>query len=91
MDDAMPTIVDRNIGNSEVRRIRPQARNLLRRLPVGKWLLAESCRHRVIGDRDMSFWTAQFVATFDQASEGLRAGDLLNEMPIDVEQHITSS
>jgi len=45
----------------------------------------------VIGDRDMSFWTAQFVATFDQASEGLRAGDLLNEMPIDVEQHITSS
>ena len=87
VDDALTRVEDRNVGNPEFLDVRFQRLDLnaaVLFLDVGGNAGADG-RDVMIGDRDRQIGPAQLAPSHAQAFERLRAGDLMHEVAVDIE------
>ena len=85
--DALPHIEDRDVRHAELDDVLLQRLDLdaaVLFLDVGRRARADG-RDVVVGDRDRQVRPAQLAAGQTQTLERLRAGDLVQQMPVDVE------
>ena len=87
--DALVDVVDRDIGQAELLGVALQHLELDARLLVVDILDAAAARrgrHVVVGHADIGFRPARLAAGRAKAVERLGAGDLVNELPVDIDQ-----
>ena len=86
MDDALTDIVHGEIGYTEIGGVLGKRLDLNARLLVGDAGGAIGCRDVVVGDGKGAVRRANGPPGIAQAFEGLRAGHLVNKVPVDVNQ-----
>ena len=86
VDDALADVLDVEQGDAEVPAVLLQGLDLDARGLVGDALGAVGGRHVVVGHRERRIDAAHRAAALAQAFEGLRAGHLVHEMTVDVEE-----
>ena len=86
VDDALPGVAHRIVGDAELGGVAAQGVDLLGRDLVGDRLVDVLGRDVVVLGRDRQLGTAYRAPAQPEPVEGLRAGDLVNEMQVDVEQ-----
>ena len=86
VDDALADVVDVEQLDAEVAAVLLQRLDLDPRLLLGDALRAVGGRHVVVGHRERRVRPAHRPAGLAQALEGLRAGHLVHQMAVDVEQ-----
>ena len=83
--DALAHVVHGEIGHAEFMAIGGQRIDLDFRFRIVHAFGAVQCRHIVIGDRQRRLGTTNAASGGAQAFESLRAGHLMNQMPVDIE------
>ena len=84
--DALADIVHGEIGNAELGAVLLQRLDLDARFLLDDALGAVGGRHVVVGHRERCVRPAHLAAGHAQALEGLRAGHLMHEVPVDIDQ-----
>jgi hypothetical protein len=86
VDDAVAPVAERNIGDAEALAVGAKPLDLPRGLTVRKRPVAELRRHGMVRHGQVRVGSPHVTMSRRQAREGLRTGDFLNQVPIDVEQ-----
>src|SRR5579872_2444954 len=86
VDDALADVVDAVILDAEFLDVAFERFDLLARFRFLDAARTVGRRHVVVGDRDRRVGTAHAAARGAQAFEGLRAGDLVDEVAVDIKE-----
>ncbi len=86
VDDALTRVTHREIDDAELGGVRPQCVDLLGRDRIGDRLVDVSRRHVVVLGGDRQVGSAHATAGQAEAVECLRAGHLVHEVQVDVQQ-----
>ena len=86
VDDALARVAHREVDDPELGGVRPQGVDLLGRDRVGDRLVDVGRRHVVVLGGDGEVGAAHAAARQAEAVEGLRAGHLVDEVEVDVQQ-----
>ncbi len=86
VDDALSGVAHRVVGDAELGSVTAQRLDLLGRHLVGDRLVDVGRRNVVVLGGDRQLGTPDAPASQTQPLEGLRAGDLVDEVEIDVQQ-----
>ena len=90
MDDALADIVHAEIRHAEFLDVALQGLDLDAAFRLVDAVGAVRGRHVVVGDGDRRVGPMHLAARDAQALEGLRAGDFVDEVPVDIEQAVPS-
>ena len=86
VNDALADIIHGEIGNTKFSGILGERFNLNARFLIGNASGTISCRDVVVGDGEGAVRRANAPASIAQTFESLRAGHLVNKVPVDVNQ-----
>jgi hypothetical protein len=86
VDDPLADVVHTEQCNTEVSAVVFKSLDLFGADGIGNTETAVCCRDIVVRDRERRGWAARTAPGQFQPFEGLRRGDLMDQLPIDVQQ-----
>ena len=89
VNDAVPVVVHRDVGDRKPPGVVGQARDLPGRQTIGQRSASKARRNRMVGDGDMGIGPPHGAVFANQAGESLGTRNFLHEMTVDVEERVS--